>query len=66
MPPAERTLLRVAETRMRDGKLEGLCVYSDGSQEWKPPAKATVEIVNDRTGEAAEVTEVKIGGVACA
>lgn len=65
MTPSGRTLVEVKETRTRDGVLEGLCVYDDGSEEWRPPSNVTVEIVNDRTGEAVEVTDAKIGGVTC-
>lgn len=57
-----KTLIGVLKTRVRDGQLEGLCKYSDGSQEWKPPASVDVQVVNDRTGESAEVRDVKIGG----
>lgn len=65
MEHTERKLVEVKDQRMREGVLEGLCVYDDGTEEWREPTSATVEIVNDRTGETVQATDVKIGGVSC-
>lgn len=62
----ERKLVRVSDVRtVEGGGVEGLCEYEDGTSEWRPPDVASVEIVNDRTGESADVTDVKIGGASC-
>lgn len=57
-----RKLVGVGETRMRNGQIEGLCEFDDGSSEWRPPAKVEVEVINDRTGERADVTNIRVGG----
>lgn len=62
MPVADKKLIAVLETRTRDGLVEGLCKYDDGSEEWKLPASVEVQVVNDRTGESAEVSDVTIRG----
>lgn len=45
---------------MRDGRLEGLCAMSDGTEQWREPSAVTVEAVNDRTGEHAEIVDAKL------
>lgn len=61
---ADRELVRVLDHRtVIGGGIEGLCEFSDGSREWRRPANVEVSVVNERTGEHAEVSDVKIEGV---
>lgn len=59
------TVVELLETRTRDGQLEGLVRLSDGSQEWRAPSSVEVTVTNDRTGEDAQVSNVKLGGPSC-
>lgn len=65
----EPTVVELLDTRIVDGKLEGLVKLSDGTQEWRPPSVVTVEgrVTRGADGSVEDVNigNVSLGGPSC-